>query len=103
MTAVKEEIFGPVLPIVKVANYEEALAIHNSRNDGLSAYLWTQNHSRIMHAIHNMQTGTIFVNKGICGYIQGYHNGHKMSGLGGEDGIHGIEGYLQKRTVYMAW
>jgi lactaldehyde dehydrogenase/glycolaldehyde dehydrogenase len=56
-----------------------------------------------MHAIHNLQTGTIFVNKGICGYIQGYHNGHKQSGIGGEDGIHGIEGYLQKRTVYMAW
>ncbi|MDA9317437.1 aldehyde dehydrogenase family protein [Puniceicoccaceae bacterium] len=103
MTAVQEEIFGPVLPIVKVASYEEALEIQNSRNDGLSAYLWTKNHSRIMHAIHNLQTGTIFVNKGICGYIQGYHNGHKQSGLGGEDGIHGIEGYLQKRTVYMAW
>ncbi|ADE53248.1 aldehyde dehydrogenase family protein [Coraliomargarita akajimensis] len=103
MTAVQEEIFGPVLPIVKISGYEEALSIHNARNDGLSAYLWTQNHSRIMHAINHMQTGTIFVNKGICGYIQGYHNGHKLSGLGGEDGIHGIEGYLQKRTIYMAW
>ena len=40
---------------------------------------------------------------GICGYIQGYHNGHKLSGLGGEDGAHGIEGYLQKRTVYMSY
>jgi lactaldehyde dehydrogenase/glycolaldehyde dehydrogenase len=42
-------------------------------------------------------------NKGIVGYIQGYHNGHKLSGLGGEDGIYGIEGYLQKRTVYMKY
>lgn len=56
-----------------------------------------------MDAIQRMETGTIFLNKGIVGYIQGYHNGHKQSGLGGEDGIHGIEGYLQKRTVYMQY
>ena len=43
---------------------------------------------------------SIFLNQGIIGYIQGYHNGHKLSGLGGEHGIYRIEGYLQKRTVY---
>lgn len=103
MTAFKEEIFGPVLPIAKVSSYEEAVALSNSREDGLSAYLFTQNYRRMMHAVNNLQTGTIFINKGICGYIQGYHNGHKRSGMGGEDGIYGVEGYLQKRTVYMAW
>ncbi|MDJ0701565.1 MAG: aldehyde dehydrogenase family protein, partial [Woeseiaceae bacterium] len=102
-TATKEEIFGPVLPIVRVADYEEALAIANARPDGLSAYLWTRNPSIYMDAIARMETGTIFLNKGIVGYIQGYHNGHKLSGLGGEDGIYGIEGYLQKRTVYMKY
>ena len=102
-TATKEEIFGPVLPIVRVADYEEALPIANARPDGLSAYLWTRNPSIYMDAIARMETGTIFLNKGIVGYIQGYHNGHKLSGLGGEDGIYGIEGYLQKRTVYMKY
>ena len=43
------------------------------------------------------------LNKGIVGYVNGYHNGHKLSGLGGEDGTHGLEGYMQKRTVYMAY
>ncbi|MGJ8638425.1 MAG: aldehyde dehydrogenase family protein [Opitutaceae bacterium] len=103
MAAFEEEIFGPVMPIAKVSGYEEALSICNARDEGLSAYLWTQNYNRMMHAIQNLQTGTIFMNKGICGYIQGYHNGHKLSGVGGEDGAHGLEGYLQKRTVYMAW
>lgn len=98
--AVKEEIFGPVLPIVRVADYEEALSIVNARPDGLSAYLWTQSPSIYMDAIQRMETGTIFLNTGIIGYIQGYHNGHKLSGVGGEDGVYGIEGYLQKRTVY---
>lgn len=101
--AVKEEIFGPVLPVVRVADYEEALRIANARPDGLSAYLWTQNPSVYMDAIQRLETGTIFLNQGIIGYIQGYHNGHKLSGVGGEDGIHGIEGYLQKRTVYQKY
>lgn len=98
--AVAEEIFGPVLPVVQVEDHEEAISIANSRPDGLSAYLWTANVSVYMDAIQRLETGTIFLNKGIVGYIQGYHNGHKQSGVGGEDGIHGIEGYLQKRTVY---
>lgn len=101
--AAKEEIFGPVLPIRRVNDYEHALTIANARNDGLSAYLWTRNPSIYMDAIQRLETGTIFLNKGIVGYIQGYHNGHKLSGLGGEDGIYGIEGYLQKRTVYMKY
>lgn len=100
---VREEIFGPVLPVVRVADYDEALDIANERPDGLSAYLWTQNPAIYMDAIQRMETGTIFLNKGIVGYVQGYHNGHKLSGLGGEDGEYGIEGYLQKRTVYMKY
>ncbi|WP_417271486.1 MULTISPECIES: aldehyde dehydrogenase family protein [Alphaproteobacteria] len=101
--AVKEEIFGPVLPVVRVKDYEEALAIANDRPDGLSAYLWTQNPSVYMDAIQRMETGTIFLNTGIIGYIQGYHNGHKLSGVGGEDGVHGLECYMQKRTVYQRY
>lgn len=101
--ALKEEIFGPELPIVRVADYEEALAITNARPDGLSAYLWTQDPSVYMDAIQRMETGTIFLNSGITGCVQGYHNGHKLSGVGGEDGTHGIEGYLQNRTVYQKY
>jgi lactaldehyde dehydrogenase/glycolaldehyde dehydrogenase len=101
--AVKDEIFGPVLPIVRVADYEEALAITNARPDGLSAYLWTQSPSIYMDAIQRLETGTIFLNSGIVGYVNGYHNGHKLSGVGGEDGIYGIEGYLQKRVVYQKY
>lgn len=103
MPIVAEETFGPVLPIMRISGYEQALEIANARPDGLSAYLWCRDPSIYMHAIHNMETGTIFLNKGIVGYIQGYHNGHKLSGNGGEDGIYGIEGFLQKRTVYMKY
>ncbi|AKO95953.1 NAD-dependent aldehyde dehydrogenase [Marinovum algicola DG 898] len=101
--AVSEEIFGPVMPVVRIGGLDDALRITNARPDGLSAYLWTRDAGSYMRAIHEMETGTIFLNKGISGYVQGYHNGHKRSGLGGEDGIHGLEGFLQKRTVYMQY
>jgi len=99
--AVTEEIFGPVMPVVRIGGLDEAISISNACPDGLSAYLWTRDAGNYMRAIHEMETGTIFLNKGISGYVQGYHNGHKRSGLGGEDGTHGIEGFLQKRTVYI--
>lgn len=101
MAAAREEIFGPVLPIVKIASFDEAVEITNRRNDGLSCYLWSNDYRVIMDGISRLEVGTVFVNKQIVGYIQGYHSGHKRSGIGGEDGIYGIEGYLQKRAVYL--
>ncbi len=100
MPLAKNEIFGPIMPIIKVKNYQEALAICNDREDALSSYIFTKDIKTAFHAINHMQVGTVFVNKMICGYIQGYHSGHKRSGTGGEDGIYGIENYLQKRAVY---
>ncbi|MBM7036106.1 aldehyde dehydrogenase family protein [Vibrio ulleungensis] len=100
MPVAKEEMFAPVMPIIRVKDYEEALDITNDREDGLSSYLYTQHIPTIMDALKRMEVGTVFVNTQIVGYVQGYHSGHKRSGTGGEDGIHGIENYLQKRTVY---
>lgn len=102
MPIAREEIFGPVMPIVVVKSYEEALEITNDSEEGLSSYIYTKDLNKIMHAINNMQVGTVFVNKQIVGYVQGYHSGHKRSGTGGEDGVYGIENYLQKRAVYLS-
>ena len=97
----KHELFAPVLPIMKVSGFEEAMAYSNAREEGLSAYLYTNDYKRHQKAIDQLQVGTIFINKHIVGYIQGYHSGHKTSGVGGEDGVYGIEDHLQKRTIYM--
>ena len=98
---VADELFGPVMPITKISGYEEALALTNAREEGLSAYLWTNDYRTMIHAINHLETGTIFINQPITGQIQGFHTGHKTSGLGGEDGVHGIEQYLQKKTIYL--
>ncbi|GAL27839.1 aldehyde dehydrogenase [Vibrio variabilis] len=103
MPVAKEEMFAPVMPIVRVKDYHEALDIANDRDEALSSYLYTEHIPTIMDALQRLEVGTVFVNKQIVGYVQGYHSGHKRSGIGGEDGIHGIENYLQKRTVYWSY
>ncbi|GAL11164.1 aldehyde dehydrogenase A [Vibrio astriarenae] len=103
MPVAKEEMFAPVMPIITVDNFDEALEIANDREDGLSSYIYTQNVNRIMQTINHLEVGTVFVNRQITGNVQGYHSGQKRSGVGGEDGIHGIENYLQKRVVYWSY
>ncbi|WP_432199875.1 aldehyde dehydrogenase family protein [Erythrobacter sp. W53] len=103
LDVIRDEIFGPVLPIMRVSSLHEAVEIANAREDGLSAYFWSASHSNIMKAIAGLETGTVFVNKGISGSFHGYHNGHKLSGIGGEDGPYGLENFLQKRSVYMSY
>ncbi len=96
-----EELFAPVLPIVKINGFDEAMAINNGREEALSAYLFTNDYKIHQKAIDQLQVGTIFINKQIVGYIQGYHSGHKTSGIAGEDGIYGIDHHLQNKTIYL--
>lgn len=99
----QEEIFGPILPVVKVASFDEAVAFANDSDFGLSAYLYTHNYDRIMRAMDEIDFGEIFVNRTGPEAVQGYHAGYRKSGIGGDDGPHGFEAYLKKRTVYLAY
>ncbi|MGG4035508.1 aldehyde dehydrogenase [Paenibacillus cisolokensis] len=103
MAAARQEIFGPVLPIVRISGFEEAIEIVNASPYGLSAYLFTEDYNKMIHATNVLQVGTVFLNQNMTGCINAYHGGHKLSGIGGEDGEYGIEGYLQKRTIYMRY
>ncbi len=101
MAAAQEEIFGPVLPILKIKDFDDAVAISNALPYGLSAYLFTEDYRTMVKASKVMQVGTIFMNKCIVGYTHGFHGGHKLSGLSGEDGEYGLEAYMQKRVCYI--
>ena len=101
MAIMREEIFGPIVPVVRVRDFEEALALSNDSDYGLSAYLYTSDMRRLMRAVDELHFGEIYVNRGIGELVQGFHHGYRRSGLGGEDGVYGIEGYLQKKTLYV--
>nr|WP_010133184.1 aldehyde dehydrogenase [Microbulbifer agarilyticus] len=99
---VHEETFGPILPIVKISSIEEAINHTNDSEYGLSAYLFTENLRYIHQAVAEMEVGEVYVNRGIGEQHQGFHNGWKLSGIGGEDGRYGLEQYVDKKTVYLS-
>lgn len=100
-TLVHEETFGPILPIVKFSSLEQVIEYCNDSEYGLSAYLYTENHKYIHQAIAELEVGEVYVNRGIGEQHQGFHNGWKMSGAGGEDGKYGLEQYVEKKTIYL--
>lgn len=101
MRIMHDEIFGPVLPVMPVRDFDEALGLANDSPYGLAAMVFCNDLRRVGRLADELQFGEIYVNRGMGESCQGFHNGHKLSGLGGEDGKHGIEGYLQKRTMYV--
>ncbi len=97
MDIMHQEIFGPVVPVQKVSGFEQAIELANDSEYGLSAYLFTEDMRRIMKLVGELEFREIYVNRTMGEMVQGFHNGFKMSGIGGEDGKHGLENYLQRR------
>jgi lactaldehyde dehydrogenase/glycolaldehyde dehydrogenase len=101
MPIMTREIFGPVVPIIPFDTFEQAVEITNASRYGLSAYLFTNDLSRVMKAVNEVSFGEIYVNRIGPEALQGYHVGFRESGPGGDDGSHGLESYLRKKTVYV--
>ncbi len=97
----REEVFGVVSPIMKVGSYEEALKLANDSDYGLAAFLFTNDMRMIQRAVLELEFGEIYVNRPMGEQRQGFHNGYKLSGTGGEDGRYGMENYLEKKTMYV--
>jgi lactaldehyde dehydrogenase/glycolaldehyde dehydrogenase len=98
---IQEEVFGPALPVIIFDTPEEALALANDCKFGLTATLYTNDYNLVMLFTNNIEFGELYVNRGQREAFHGYHAGWKLSGLGGDDGQHGMEEFLRMRTVYM--
>ncbi len=101
MDIMQKEIFGPVVPILPFASFDEAVDISNRSRYGLSAYLFTRDLRRVMRAVRDVDFGELYVNRIGPESLQGFHVGYRQSGIGGDDGMHGLEQYLRKKTVYV--
>ncbi len=95
------EIFGPMVGMMKVDSLEQAIAYSNDCEYGLSAYLFSDSNKTIMTTMRDLKFGEVYVNRENGELVNGFHNGYRKSGLGGEDGKHGLEGYLQKKMMYI--
>jgi lactaldehyde dehydrogenase/glycolaldehyde dehydrogenase len=100
MDVVSEEIFGPVIPVIKVSSLDEAVTLANDSVYGLSSYLYTQNHRTAMRVSEQLEYGETYINRSLGEAWQGHHIGWKKSGLGGDDGKYGVLKYTRIKTVY---
>lgn len=103
MQIMQEEVFGPVIPVMEFSDFDEALGLANDSRFGLAAYLFTKDMDRVMRAVRDLECGELYINRGPGESIHGYHTGWKQSGIGGDDGKHGLEHYLQRKTVYLRY
>jgi len=101
MSIVHEEIFGPLLPVIKFSTFDEVIDYANDSEFGLAAMVFTNDMNKIMRLNNELEFGEIYINRGHGEQHQGFHNGLKLSGTGGEDGKYGIEQYLDKKTSYV--
>jgi succinate-semialdehyde dehydrogenase / glutarate-semialdehyde dehydrogenase len=95
----REEIFGPVAPVVPFTSDDEVLALANDTEHGLVGYLFTENLNRAVRLAEAMETGMVGLNKGIVSTPAAPFGGVKHSGLGREGGRVGIEEFLETKYV----
>lgn len=101
MDIARQEVFGPVLSLFKVKDFEHALQLANASDYGLSAYVFTNNLQYLMRLSTDLDFGEIYVNREGGEAAQGFHHGYGDSGLGGEDGKYGLDAYSRHKTVYL--
>ncbi|HVV09290.1 MAG TPA: NAD-dependent succinate-semialdehyde dehydrogenase [Amycolatopsis sp.] len=95
----REEIFGPVAPLIPFDTEEEVIAAANSTDYGLVAYIFTENYRRALRVAEAMETGMVGLNQGSVSNVAAPFGGAKMSGLGREGGSEGIDEFLETKFV----
>lgn len=99
MEIVNDESFGPVAPIVKVASLDEAIALANRSRFGLGANIYTKDLAEAMRAVNEIQSGMVWVNVPLLDNDAVPFGGRKLSGIGRELGIEGLDQFRHTKMV----
>lgn len=98
----REEIFGPVLSVIEVTGFDEAIQIANDTDYGLCASIFTANAKRAIRGARALRAGTVTVNSFGEGDISTPFGGFKQSGFGGRDNsVHAHDQYTQLKTIWI--
>ncbi|HLQ73542.1 MAG TPA: aldehyde dehydrogenase [Bacillota bacterium] len=100
---VQKEVFGPVLPVVTFKDLDEAIELANDSDYGLTSSFYSQNLDLAMRVCKELKVGETYINRENFEAMQGFHAGWRKSGIGGADGKHGLEEYLQTHVVYIQY
>jgi succinate-semialdehyde dehydrogenase/glutarate-semialdehyde dehydrogenase len=95
----KEEVFGPVAPVIGFDTEEEGIAAANDTEYGLAAYIYTQGLDRALRVAEAIEAGMVGVNRGVISDPAAPFGGVKQSGFGREGGSEGIEEYLDTKYI----
>lgn len=98
---VREEIFGPVAPIIPFDDESEAIAAANDTPYGLAAYCYTRDLGRAFRVSEALEYGMVGINEGIISSVSAPFGGVKQSGMGREGSRHGIDDYLEMKYIRM--
>jgi lactaldehyde dehydrogenase/glycolaldehyde dehydrogenase len=101
MAIMHDETFGPVLPVTTFDTLEQAVAMANDSDYGLTSSIYTRDLNTAMKAIKGLKFGETYINREHFEAMQGFHAGWRKSGIGGADGRHGLNEYLQTQMVYL--
>jgi len=98
-----EEIFGPVAPIVRFSDDEEAIRLANGTEFGLTAYVYTGDLRRGLAVCERLEVGMVGLNRGIVSDPSAPFGGRKQSGLGREGAHEGLKEYLETQYISTEW
>lgn len=101
MDVMRNEVFGPVLPIQVVEDLDEAIALANDSEYGLTSSVFTRDLNAAMKASRELRFGETYINREHFEAMQGFHAGRRKSGIGGADGKHGLYEYMETHVVYL--
>lgn len=101
MTIVKEEIFGPVMSVLKFSDEAEVIERANAIDEGLAAGVFTQDINRAHRIVAKLQAGMCWINNYNITPIEIPFGGYKQSGIGRENGLITIEHFTQLKSVYV--
>ena len=101
MTIAREEIFGPVLSVITVDDFDQAIALANDSAYGLAAAVWTRDVKKAHKAARALQAGTVWINAYNMYDAASPYGGTKASGFGRETGLAGLDFYTQTKSVWV--
>ena len=101
MAVARDEVFGPVLSVLTFRSREEAIALANDADYGLSASVWSRDFDTCMSVARRVRAGTVWINTFMDGFPELPFGGYRQSGIGRELGRHAVEDYTETKTLTM--
>lgn len=97
----QEEIFGPVVTLIKFKDDAEAIEIANDSIYGLGGAVWSDNNERAINVANKLRTGTVWINEYHLLSDRAPFGGYKQSGIGREFGLDGLKEYTEAKHIHI--